>query len=529
VIGTITGPIVLFGAGLLLAINVDMARGQCRAEELAKITAKDAGVGDKFGFSISLDGDTAVVGAMENDNSAGAVYVFVGGGSQWEQQAKLVAGDREVGDWFGYSVALQGDTVAIGSRADDDKGGNSGSAYVFVREGEDWSQRAKLLASDGEAGDLFGHSISLDDDTIVVGTIGDGDKGFHAGAVYVFVRSGEQWTQQAKVVPDDGAYRDEFGTSVGLVGDTLIVGSIGDDDNGSKSGSVYVYQRDGETWNFKTKLLADDGEMSDNFGTSVSLDGDTLVIGTPADDDMGPTSGSAYVFVGSGEDWDQVAKLVAGDGEANSQFGESVSLLGDTVVVGAVNDNDGPISCGSAYVFVRNRRAKWKEAAKIIAGDRAECDNAGGSVSLSGDTVIVGAQNDDDAGNNSGSAYIFRGLNDCNDNKTQDICDIAEGTSRDDNHNGIPDECEGNCTGKEKISKAKCQETHGVNKLIVKLKGGAEGDTFLVELTGGKTKEGTLNPKGKGKAKFKKLPSGPGTATATWECGAIAKKDYTCP
>jgi hypothetical protein len=418
------------------------SRAHCLANELAKLTAHDAAGGDKFGFAATYSGNTIVVGAIEDENGTGAAYVYVGQGPDWDQQAKLVHPDGQFSDWFGYSVALDGDTLVVGCRADDDLGDNSGSAFVFVRDGTTWMQQAKLLANDGDAVDLFGISVAIDGDTIVVGAIGDDDAAERAGAAYVFVRDGTTWTQQHKFVAADGGRWDEFGTCVAIDGDTAAVGSIGDDDQGDCAGAVYVYTRSGTTWTHHGKLTVADGATSDNFGMSVAIDGDMIVSGAPGDDDMGPTSGSASVFVRSGTAWTQQAKLIAADGVDNAQLGESVSLSGDIAVVGAVNDSTPwGTATGSAYVFVRDGDS-WSQAAKLMASDAAFCDNAGGAVCISGDAVVVGAQNNDDAGENSGAAYVFRGLADCNFNGVLDICDIADGTSADDDGDGIPDECD---------------------------------------------------------------------------------------
>jgi len=428
--------------GCLVMVIAPRAFGQCEANELVKLTADDAATSDKFGISVALENSTLVIGAFGDENETGAVYVFTGSGADWSQQAKLTPYDGQFTDFYGYSIAISGDTIVVGSRYDDDMGDNSGSAYVYVRERADWNLQAKLLADDGEAVDKFGTSVAIDGDTIVVGAVGDDDAANSAGAAYVFVRTGTTWTRQEKLVPGDGSSWDEFGTAVAILGDTAIIGSIGDDDHGDCAGAAFVYERDGLIWNEKQKLLADDGSASDNFGTSIAIDGAMMVIGTPGDDDMGPTSGSAYVFIFDGANWSQRDKLVALDGSNNAQFGESVALDGDYIVVGAVNEtNQGGGAAGSAYVF-HCEGGDWTQQAKLLAADAAEMDNAGSAVALSGDTAVVGAMNDDDAGNNSGSAYVFRGIADCNLNGSIDICDIADGASDDANGNGIPDECE---------------------------------------------------------------------------------------
>ena len=268
------------------------------------------------------------------------------------ESAKLLPDDGAVGDQFGHSVALSGDTAVVGARRDDDNGIISGSAYVFVRSGTSWAQEAKLSPVDGAAGDQFGRSVAISGDTAVVGAHGDDDNGSDSGSAYVFVRSGTSWAQEAKLSPVDGAAGDRFGRSVALSGDTAVVGAFRDGDNGNSSGSAYVFVRSGTSWAQEAKLLPDDGAAGDRFGISVALSGDTAVVGAPEDDDNGSNSGSAYVFVRSGTSWAQEAKLLPVDGAAGDRFGRSVALSGDTAVVGAhLNDDKGSRS-GSAYVFV---------------------------------------------------------------------------------------------------------------------------------------------------------------------------------
>ncbi|WP_309399388.1 FG-GAP repeat protein [Cerasicoccus maritimus] len=371
----------------------------------SKFTASDGATYDYFGYSVSLSGDTAIVGAY-NDDGSGSAYVFVRSGSGWTEQAKLTASDGASSDLFGYSISLSGDTAIVGAYGDDDKGGNSGSAYVFVRSGSIWTEQAKLTASEGAADDRFGNSVSISGDTAIVGALYDNDNGSSSGSVYVFVRNGSDWTEQAKLMPSDGASSDYFGRSVSLSGDTAIVGADGDDDNGSSSGSAYVFVRSGSIWTEQAKLTASEGAANDRFGNSVSLSGDTAIVGALQDDDKGSASGSAYVFVRSGGVWTEQAKLTASDGAASDYFGSSVSLSGDTAIVGALYDDDNGSSSGSAYVFVRSGGI-WTEQAKLTASDGAAEDYFGNSVSLSGDTAIVGVRFDDDNGSSSGSAYFY--------------------------------------------------------------------------------------------------------------------------
>jgi len=347
-----TMPVLVTGVLLSAVIGATPVNAQCQTHELSQLHANDASISDKFGVSMSSSGDTVVIGAFGDENETGAAYVFVTDGESWTQEAKLVALDGAFTDFFGWSAAIDGDTIVVGSRYDDDAGGNSGSAYVFERSGTSWSYQAKLMADDASEVDLFGESVAIDGGTIVVGAIGDDDLGEHSGSVYVFVGNGVTWSQQTKLVAMGGEAWDEFGFSVDIEGDTVVVGSIGDNDNGSNSGSAYVFIRTGTSWNTGVELHPDDGATSDNFGNCVALDGVTLVVGAPADDDMGSTSGSAYVFQGSGTLWTQVDKLVASDGSDNAQFGHCATSADGLIVIGAANEtNQGYSAAGSAYVF----------------------------------------------------------------------------------------------------------------------------------------------------------------------------------
>ena len=370
--------------------------------EQQKLTASDGRGGDTFGFEVSISGDTAIVGAYE-DYGQGSAYVFVRSGTTWTEQQKLTASDGAAGDSFGLPVSISGDTAIVGAHRNDDNGSSSGSAYVFVRSGTTWTEQQKLTPSDGAAGDNFGHSASISGDTAIIGAMADDDNGSASGSAYVFVRSGTTWTEQQKLTASDGAAVDYFGITVSISGDIAIVGAHKSDTPGFDSGSAYVFVRSGTTWTEQQKLTPSDGAAGDIFGNSVSISGDTAIIGAYGDDDNGSDSGSAYVFVRSGTTWTEQQKLTASDGAASDWFGFSVSISGDTAIVGAYEDDSGE---GSAYVFVRSGTT-WTEQQKLTASDGAASDSFGRSVSISGDTAIIGAFGDDDDGSNSGSAYVF--------------------------------------------------------------------------------------------------------------------------
>ncbi len=270
---------------------------------------------------------------------------------------------------------------------------------------------AKLLANNGAARDYFGNSVALDGDTVLIGAWGDQDNGDDSGSAYVFTRSGSSWTEQAKLTAIEGAALDLFGNSVALFGDTALIGAWGDHDNGNNdSGSAYVFTRSGSSWTELAKLTASDGAADDWFGISVALDGDTAVVGAEQGrQGVFPISGAAYVFTRSGGSWTEQAKLLASDGTFGDGFGRSVALSGDTLVIGALERWDGggyPDLNGSAYIFTGSG-SSWREQAKLTASDGVEGDNFGISVALGGDTAVIGAFGDDDGGNQSGSAYVF--------------------------------------------------------------------------------------------------------------------------
>jgi hypothetical protein len=278
--------------------------------------------------------------------------VFDGSSGTWTQAAKLTASDGATFDRFGFSVAVSGDVVLIGAPVDDDQGSNSGSAYVFDGSSGTWTQAAKLTASDGASGDRFGTSVATDGDVAVIGAFSDDDNGSLSGSAYVFDGSGGTWTEAAKLTASDGTAFDFFGRSVAVSGGVAVVGAEGDDDQGLNSGSAYVFDGSGGSWTQAAKLTASDGASGDQFGSSVATYGDVAVIGAPEDsNDNGSASGAAYVFDGAGGTWTQAAKLTASDGAPDDWFGTSVATYGDVAVVGAYQDDDNGRSSGSAFLF----------------------------------------------------------------------------------------------------------------------------------------------------------------------------------
>lgn len=361
-----------------------------------------------FGRSVSMSDGTTLIGAWgktESGADSGAAYVFQLNGSLWTQQAKLVPGDGAAYDWFGYAVAVINNTAFIGTPNDEDNGIQSGSAYVFIREGNTWTQRAKLVPSDGSDFNVFGTAVAASAHTVVLGAPYAGASGI--GAAYVFTGSGSSWGQQAKLSAPDASDGDKFGGAVAIDTDTVVVGAYNDDDNGRNSGSVYVFVRNSGSWGLQAKLIPADGARDDFFGWSVAVSGETILVGAYADDDRGGASGSVYVFTRERGTWSQSAKLLAADGQSGDQFGYSVALAADTAVIGGLGDDDRGTNAGSVYVFAR-QQGTWTQRAKLLASDGGPADDQFGvSVSVSDDRAVCGFHQDDEIVFNTGSAYVF--------------------------------------------------------------------------------------------------------------------------
>lgn len=319
---------------------------------------------------------------------------------------KLLAADGNAGDLLGFSVSLGVDRALAGAYYDDHRGPAAGSAYVFSRSGTTWGQQQKLTASDGVKDDYFGRAVAIGPDLAVAGAYGDDDRGASSGSVYVFAQSGSTWAQQQKLTANDGDKGDLLGYSVSLKNRRILAGAHFDEDRGSSSGAAYVFVQNGAAWVQQQKLTAADGAPSDSFGFTVSLNGDTALISSYRDDDRGSSSGSAYVFVQSGAAWIQQQKLTAADGALDDYFGAFVSLDGDTALIGAYGDDDRGAMSGAAYLFTRAGTV-WTQQQKLTASDGAASDFFGSSVTIQGDWAVVAANMDDDRGSTSGSAYLF--------------------------------------------------------------------------------------------------------------------------
>jgi len=369
----------------------------------AKLTASDADKNDQFGWSVSIFENRAIVGAFtddENGEDSGAVYVFDFDGTTWNQSQKLMASDGAANDEFGYSVSLYGDFALIGAS---EKNQSTGAAYVFAYNGTTWTQSQILEPDDVKFGALFGISVSLFENRALIGALGDDFNGVNAGAAYVYAFNGSTWNLDQKILPIDGQQDDLLGRSVSLWQDRALISASDDDDNGQDSGSAYIFDYDGNTWNLTQKMTADDGEAGDRFGISVSLQGNRAVVGSDRDDDGGTNAGSVYVYEYDGMLWNQTQKLLVSDGGEFDFLGLSVSHSTDRLLIGSPGHN---ANSGSVYVFDFDGTS-WSQSQKLEVSDATGGSFFGVSVSVSFNQYLVGAFMDNADTTNSGSAYVF--------------------------------------------------------------------------------------------------------------------------
>lgn len=439
--------------------------------EVAKLAASDASSNDRFGWSVDIEGDTAAVGAIYGENAGvgvGAVYIFErdhGGPDNWGQVRKVIAGIPAVSDIFGYAVGIDGDTLVVGAPGNDVAGSVAGRAYVFERNLGglgNWGERTTFIASETNSGDQFGTSISVEGDSLVVGAPGVYVPGPNGGAAYVFDRNAggiDTWGEVARMAGSDTNANDNFGRSVSISGDAVIACAPGHDlPSFDNAGAAYVFERNeggASNWGQGAKLQGYVGS-STGFGLSCSMDGDIASVGSPSnpgaafvferstsgswirlttigtgaapfdyfggavsvsgstvavaarnDDDLGADSGSALVF--ELVEWEEIANISSSDVAAYDSFGYATAISGDTLVIGASSDDDGGSKSGSAYVFSRDTGGadNWGQVAKITASDGATKDFFGSAVTISGDTIAVGAHRDDHVATVAGSVYVF--------------------------------------------------------------------------------------------------------------------------
>jgi len=377
-----------------------------------KVTASDGMANSYFGSAAALNGPTALIGADGDNSFQGAAYLFTNSNGSWSEGQKLTASDGLAGDEFGYRVALADNTLLVGAFTAT-VGGNvsQGAAYVFTQSNGTWSESQKLTASDGGLFDNFGASVALDGNTLVVGANGATVGGNAAqGAVYVFTESNGTWTQTQKLTADDGAAYDNFGLSVALKGSTILIGSpraaVGAN---AAQGALYVFTESNGTWSQTQKLTASDGAANDSFGESVDLDGSTALIGAYNATVNGHSlQGAAYIFTESNGSWSEGQKLTASDGTTNANFGNAVALNGITALIGADGSTVGGNTYqGKAYLFTESG-GSWSQSYTFVASDGTVDDYFGAALAWDGATALISTPHPTIGGNTwQGAAYFY--------------------------------------------------------------------------------------------------------------------------
>ncbi len=390
--------------------------GDSPTHETQGITSSDGAASDYFGCNLAIDDDYAVVGAYNKDvgsnSHQGEAYILHRSGSLWNGQAQLTASDGDASDYFGYSVSISGDYAIVGAYQKE-VGSNAaqGKAYIFHRSGTSWTEEAQLTASDGAAVDQFGWSVGIDGDYAIVGALfKEVGSNSSQGKAYIYYRSGTSWSEQAGITASDGAAGDLFGFSVAINGNYAIVGAAYKDvGTASSQGKAYIFYRSGTTWSEQDDLTASDGDTDNYFGCSVSLSGDYTIVGAKLKT-VGSNSeqGGAYIFYRSGTTWNEQAQLTASDGNPHDNFGNSVCIDENYVTIGARKKDVGNnTNQGKAYIFYRSGTV-WSAQAQLISGDGEENDCFGRSAAVSGDYVLVGADGKDVSGvSGQGQVYFF--------------------------------------------------------------------------------------------------------------------------
>jgi hypothetical protein len=385
---------------------------ECRTFGYDKLTANDGSAMDYFGRCVSISGDRAAVGAPYDGyngmTSAGSVYLFEKGAGQWAQTVKVVNAAPVNYGFFGAAVAIEGDYLLIGARGEKDKGTDSGAAFIFHREGATWVPQPKLTAIDGASSDFFGYAVAISADFAMISSPYDDDLGSASGSVYVYKRNGSSWEYQQKLRAEDGSSNDHFGWVVAIDGNRAVAGAIHDDYGGNNTGSAYVfaYDQTSGVWQQEAKFIASDAVDNAAFGCAADIFDNFVVVGAKGATGAVAGSGAVYVFERVDGTWTQQGKLIAAEGKAAEEFGAAVAIDSNMIIAGTPGDSDNGNFAGAAYVFVRDGSG-WSEQAKLAAFDGSANDVFGYAVSLDNRSLIVGASGDSVHGTSSGSAYVF--------------------------------------------------------------------------------------------------------------------------
>ncbi|MCP4248874.1 MAG: hypothetical protein GY778_17665 [bacterium] len=393
---------------------------------LAKLAAFDPQLDDWFGSSLAVSGAAVLIGAPHDIYAAdetGSVYAYRLQNNGWVMEGELIPPGAAPRDYIGYSVSMSGDVAVIGAPGDDDRcpsqtNCGTGSVYLYRYNGYTWMAQAELTASDAAAGDSFGRAVSIDGDLLVVGA---------SNSAYVFRHNSSYWEEEAKLTASDAALGDRFGDAVSVSGDVVVIGAKDDDGTGTSSGSAYVYRYDGNAWVEEAKLTASDGAAEDYFGASVSISGDVALIGAYGHNHPGVETGSVYVYRYDGSAWTEETELTASDAGTSDLFGHSVAVNGDWAVIGGRGPDWSPWDSRSAYLF-RYDIGSWVKQAKLSVPDATVWNGSSVAVAISDHLAVIGVPREAEWRVEPGSAYVFAiGNDDCNANGIFDQCESGHG------------------------------------------------------------------------------------------------------
>lgn len=374
-------------------------------------------IDSEFGHSVAVDGDWMVVGAQSDDAQTpdgGGASVYRRSGSAWLLHEQLDALDEEAVDRFGYDVAIEGSTIVVGARMDDEMGRNAGAAYVYEFDAAQgsWRFSQKLLDTvTGSTKDQFGHSVAIEGDTIVVGARLDDGLGQNGGSIFIFNRSATGWTTTGAVKNLDQVKGDQFGYDVDIDGDTIAVGARKDNTGGVDSGSVYIFENIGGTWTETKEILSTTTRRNTWFGYSVSLSGDTVAVGMPQRFSRF-RAGEVHVLErdqGGADNWGETALITdPGVDPETDHFGFAVAIDDDNLAIGSRRDDTVANNAGMVYLHQRDVGGPeaWGLSTPVPAADGMQNDSYGRSVALDGNTFVIGASLADPNGPLSGSIYI---------------------------------------------------------------------------------------------------------------------------
>ena len=330
------------------------------------------------------------------------------------RESKISTSDGDANDRFGESIAIDGSTVVVGAFRDDDAGFDAGAAYVYALENDEWVLKQKIVPNHVGLGlsridrGLFGNSIDIRDDVIVVGAMDSRENGLRIGAAYVYERVAQNnWKEQARLTPDDLNLEAGYGSSVATNASYVLIGAHSDNHSDlTNPGAVYAYRRnttDGQ-WVLAQKIVASDPQDEARFGSYVAIDGNRAVIGARDMNHEAENAGAAYVFELVGDSWQQMARLTASDAATDDKFGSSVAIRDDRIIVGAREVDGVAEEAGAAYIY-ELVNSQWTETARLTADDGESLDRFGNSVAIEGDYAVVSTRIDDDF---TGATYIFQ-------------------------------------------------------------------------------------------------------------------------